>query len=108
VVIPPHEWVHVAVVQAADGNGPKFYVNGVKVASTNSTTTDVNEWFNNCDGIDSGRIGAANKVGDDSVTQEFKGAISDIKYYNTALTAANIAEDAQMGGVHLTTGCIAW
>jgi hypothetical protein len=40
--------------------------------------------------------------------QKLSGAISDIKYYNTALTAANIAEDARMGGVHLTTGCIAW
>lgn len=93
VVLTPHQWYHVAVVQAADGLGPKFYVNGVKVASTNSVTTDVNEWFNNCDGIDTGRIGASNKAGDASVTNEFKGAISDIKYFSTALTAAKVLQD---------------
>lgn len=93
VVITPHIWTHVAVVQAADGAGPKFYVNGVKVASTNSTTTDVNEWFNNCDGIDTGRIGAANKAGDASVTQEFVGAITGLKYYASALTEAEILAD---------------
>lgn len=106
IVIQPHYWTHVAVVQAADGVGPKFYVNGVKVASTNSTATDLSEWFNNCDGIDSGRIGAANKAGDDSVTQEFVGAITGLKYYNTALTEAQIFSDFKGG--HLTTGCIAW
>ncbi len=92
-VITPHVWTHVAVVQAADGAGPKFYVNGVKVASTNSTSTDVNEWFNNCDGIDTGRIGASNKAGDASVTNEFVGAITGLKYYATALTAEQIMQD---------------
>lgn len=105
-VVKPHTWTHVAVVQRALGAGPEFYVNGVKVASTNTTTTDVNEWFVNCDGIDTGRIGAANKAGDASVTQEFVGAISDLKYYNTALTDAQILADSQ--GTHLSTGCVAW
>ena len=106
VVIQPHIWYHVAVVQRADGHGVYFFVNGVLVPSTNTTTTDVNEWFNNCDGIDSGRVGAANKAGDDSVTQEFVGGISDLKYYNTALTDTQILADYR--GTHLSTGCIAW
>lgn len=93
VVIKPHLWMHVAVVQDASLSGVKFYVNGVKVASTNSTTTDVAEWFNNLDGIDTARIGAANKAGDASVTQEFKGAISDLKYWSAALTAEQIDSD---------------
>jgi len=106
VVVSAHKWYHVAMVQAADGVGIKFYVNGVRVASSNTTTTDVNEWFNNLDGVDSGRIGASNKAGDDSVTNEFVGAISDLKYYNTALTEQNILDDYH--GAHLTTGCISW
>lgn len=95
-----------AVVQEADGLGPKFYLNGVLQASTNSTTTDFNEWFNNCDGIDVGSIGASRKSGDGSYTQEFVGAITDVKYYNTALTADQILADSKRQ--HLTTGCIAW
>lgn len=93
IVIKPHTWQHVAVVQNADGRGPVFYVNGEKVASTNSTATDVNEWFVNCDGIDTARIGASNKAGDASVTQEFKGAISDVKYWSLALTDAEVLLD---------------
>lgn len=93
VVIKPHQWMHVAVVQNADGRGPVFYVNGEKVASTNTTSTDVNEWFVNCDGIDTGRIGASNKAGDASVTQEFKGAISDLKYFSVALTDEQVLND---------------
>lgn len=93
IVIQPHQWMHVAVVQNADLRGPQFFVNGVKVASTNSTTTDLNEWFNNCDGLDTARIGAANKAGDASVTQEFKGAISDLKYWSVALTDEQILND---------------
>lgn len=93
IVLKPHVWQHVAVVQNADLRGPQFYVNGVKVASTNSTTTDLNEWFNNCDGLDTARIGAANKAGDASVTQEFVGAISDVKYYSAALTDTQVLND---------------
>lgn len=104
--VKQHKWQHVAVVQRANGMGPQFYLNGELQASTNSTTTDLNEWFNNCDGIDTGRVGAANKAGDASVTQEFVGAITDLKYYNTALTAEQILNDSKRQ--HLTTGCIAW
>lgn len=93
VVIQPHTWQHVAVVQNADLRGPQFFVNGVKVASTNSTTTDLNEWFANCDGLDTARIGASNKAGDASVTNEFKGAISDLKYWSVALTDTQILND---------------
>lgn len=93
ICIKPHRWHHIVAVQAADGLGVRFYVDGSLIASTNDTATDVNEWFNNCDGIDSARIGAANKAGDDSVTQEYKGAISDLKYWNKALTAAEVLKD---------------
>ena len=94
----PHRWYHVAAVQAADGVGVKLYVNGVRIAATNDTTTDVNEWFVNLDGIDTMRIGAANKAGDATVTNEFSGAISDVKIWSTALTAAQVLDDYNGNG----------
>src|SRR3990167_738265 len=98
----PHRWYHVAMVQAADGVGPKLYVNGARIAATNDTTTDVDEWFVNLDGIDTMRIGAANKAGDASVTNEFSGAISDVKLWSTALTAAEVLADYQGTAVQAT------
>lgn len=91
----PHRWYHVACVQKADGHGVYLYVNGSVIAATNDTTTDVNEWFNNCDGLDTFRIGAANKAGDASVTDDFYGAISDVKYWSKALTSAEVLNDYQ-------------
>ena len=103
VVITPHKWHHVALVQKNGDFGPKFYVDGVLKARTDTTTTDLDEWIVNLDGLDGGHIGAADSIGGAAaLTQEFKGAISDVKYYNTALTAAQIIDD--MNGVVLTTG----
>jgi len=103
---PAHQWTHIAVRQPGSGEGIKLFVNGLKVASTNSTTTDIFEWFNNCDGIDKGVIGAANKSGNAAITQEFVGGISDVKYWNSALTDAQILADAKLGGY--STGAISW
>jgi len=87
-----HRWVHVALVQ---GGVPQLYVNGERIAQTNTTSTNLAAWFGATAGIDSGRIGAANKAGDDSVTQEFSGAISDVKYWDTALTDEQVRADFQ-------------
>ena len=84
--LTPHRWHHVAMVQSADGAGCRLYIDGVLRASTNDTATDVNEWFNNLDLIDTMRIGAANKAGDNSVTNEFKGGISDVRIYSANKT----------------------
>lgn len=89
----PHKWHHVAVVQGANGYGPKLYVDGSQVAATNDTATDVDSWYAELDGIDTFRIGAANKVGDASVTQEFAGFIGRVKYWNRALTADEVDKD---------------
>ena len=91
----PHRWYHVAMVQRADGHGVYLYVDGAVIAATNDTATDVDEWYNNLDGIDTCRIGAANKAGDASVTNDLKGAISDVKYWDKALTDAEILNDYQ-------------
>lgn len=102
-VIDAHKWYHVALVQ----NGrPFIYVNGVLQALTDTVVTDLAEWFNNLDGIDKGWIGASSIGGAGAVGEEFVGAISDVKYYNTALTVEQIDNDFR--GQHLTTGCIAW
>jgi len=87
-----HSWIHVAIVQ---GGVPILYVNGERVAQTNSTATNLAAWFGTTGGIDSGRIGAANKVGNDTVTQEFTGAIGPVVYWDTALTDAQIKQDFQ-------------
>lgn len=89
----PHKWHHVAMVQAADGQGPQLFIDGARIAATNDTSTDVNEWFNNLDGIDTFRIGAANKAGDASVTNEFKGGISDVKIFTDVLTYEEVLND---------------
>src|SRR3990167_7308011 len=94
VVITPHRWQHVAMVVDGTTAGPVFYVDGVKVARTDTTTTDLAEWFNNLDGLDGAHIGAADSIGGaGALTQEFKGAISDVKYWKVALTAAQILDD---------------
>jgi len=92
VVITPHKWHHVALVQ--DGTMPTFYVDGVKVARTDTVTTDLAEWIVNLDGLDGAHIGAADSIaGAAALTQEFKGAISDVKYWKVALTAEQVLDD---------------
>lgn len=95
-------WYHVSVVQAADGGGVKLYVDGVLIASTNDDTTDLDEWYNNLDLTDTFRIGAANKVGDASVTDDFNGAIGQVKYWSLALTTPEIKIEANANLSHGT------
>lgn len=86
----PYTWYHIAVVQAADGFGPKLYINGKQIAATNDTATDVNEWYVNLDGMDKGLIGASNKSGNGTITQELLGFIGEVKYWNSALTSEQV------------------
>jgi len=87
-VIPRHTWIHVAVVQ--DGNRPYLYVNGLAVAMTDTTATELGQWFDDTDGIDGAHIGASDSVaGDAALTNEFAGYISDVKVWSgIAATAA--------------------
>jgi hypothetical protein len=105
VVVPTHEWVHVALVH--NSAHPRLYVNGVEVAQTMSTATAVSSFIAACGGLDSGRIGAANKEGNDSVTQEFAGAVADLRLYGGTTTAGALTQ-AQvidvMNGIGTTTG----
>ena len=95
--IEAHEWNHVAIVQ--DAVKPKIYVNGVEFSAAKGTLTetDVTEptlWFNFWSLIDGGHIGCADSVaGGAALTLEFKGAVSDVKYWKAALTDAQVFND---------------
>jgi hypothetical protein len=97
--IKPHNWHHIALVQ--DAVKPKIYIDGVEFSLVKGTLTetDVTEatyWFDTCSGIDGAHIGAADSIaGDAALTLEFKGAISDVKYWNVALTDAQVLNDSK-------------
>ncbi len=82
-------WTHIAVVQ--NGTQPALYVNGAAVATTNSTDTDLTYWYDELTGCDKFAIGC--KESNNTHTSDFAGMISDVKYWNKALTAAEIAKD---------------
>lgn len=88
-----HRWYHVAVTQRAGGDGVELFVDGKLINRTNDTTTDVDSWFAETDAIDTMRIGTANKVGDASATNDFRGAIGEVKYFDVPLTAIEVRED---------------
>lgn len=85
-----HKWYHIAAVQ--NGDEVTLYINGEAIDATHDTSTDTTAWFKDCAGIDSGRIGAANKAGDDSVTQEWHGFIGPVRIYDDTevKTAADV------------------
>jgi len=105
VVITPHKWHHIALVQ--NGTRPTLYVDGAAVAMTDTTTTDLTQWLDDMDAVDSGSIGATDsEAGGAALTNEFKGGISDVKYYNDALSATEIAQD--YANIFDTTNLISW
>lgn len=91
VCLQAHRWTHVAVVQ--DATKPHIYVDGIEQPVTFSTSTALTEWTAVLDGVDVGSIGAGRIAGNGSYTQEFVGAIADVKFYAAALTAAEILAD---------------
>lgn len=109
--LSPHVWHHVAVVQNA--TKPKIYIDSVEYsyAKGNLTETDVTEagnWFHVWSAMDGGHIGAADSIaGGGLLTLEFKGGISNVKYWNVALTDSQILDDFK--GINYTTNlCDNW
>lgn len=95
--IKPHTWHHVALVQ--DGSQVQFYIDGNKMARTDTTATDLGQWFDDTDGIDGAHIGAADSIaGDAALTQEFKGYISDVRIWS-GTTSANVLSEEQINQV---------
>ena len=89
----PHTWYHIAVVQSADSKGPKLFVGGELIASTNDTSTDVDSWYAELDGINQFQIGTSQKGGAGAFTLEFAGGISDVKYWSVDLTDDEVTQD---------------
>ena len=87
--ITPKRWTHIAVVQ--NGTQPALYINGVNVAVTNTNATDITAWYDKLTGCDKFAIGVRESNG--THTQDFKGMISDVKYWNKALTAEEVLKD---------------
>ena len=93
IVITPHRWYHVAVTQDGTTGALKLYVDGQRVAQTVTLGTDNTVWFAGLDLIDNGSIGAAEEAGAAAQIREFKGAISDVKYWTVDLTDEQIEAD---------------
>ena len=95
--IVAHSWHHVTIVQ--DAVKPKIYVDGVEFSANKGTLTetDVTEptlWFDFWSQIDGGSIGAADSVaGAAALTLEMKGAVGETKYWDAALTSAEVLEN---------------
>jgi len=79
-------WTHVAVVQ--DGVQPKTYINGKNVAVSNGTTTALGDWYDKLTLVDKFAIGV--KESNTAHTADFKGAIGQVKYWDSALSNTEI------------------
>ena len=94
VVITPHKWHHVAFKHSGAGGRVYMYIDGEIVAMTDTDVTEAAYWFDDFSLIDGAHIGAADSIaGGALLTQEFKGAISDVKYWAVALTDAQVKDD---------------
>lgn len=83
------KWTHVAVVQ--DGTSPVLYIDGILQATTNLTATDLTMWYDKLANCDKFAIGILESNA--THTEDFLGAIGQVKYWNRALSAAEILRD---------------
>ena len=93
IVITPHRWYHVAVTQDGTVEPLKLYVDGKRVVTTQTLGTDNSLWFGALTLTDDGSIGAAEEAGAAAQIREFKGAISDVKYWTVELTDQQVLDD---------------
>jgi len=89
--IPERTWTHVAVVQ--NGTQSVLYVAGEPVATTNTVSTDLTMWYDELALTDKFAIGVLESNA--THTNDFKGAIGQVKYFNIDLTAAEIKAEAR-------------
>ena len=107
IVITPHRWYHVAVTQNGGTDPLKLYVNGQRVEQTQTLGTDNSLWFAALSLTDDASIGAAEEAGAAAQIREFKGAISDVKYWKVDLTDAQIEADFNGKDPASITGTVA-
>ena len=84
------KWIHVAVVM--NGTRPILYVNGKTTAMTDTTSTDLNAWYNILTLADKFALGVLESF--NTHTNDFTGAIGQVKYWSLALTAEQMAIEA--------------
>ena len=84
--IAARTWTHVAIVQ--NGTRPTLYVDGKAVAMTDDTSTDLTSWYGTLTACDKFAIGI--KESNATHTNDFHGAIGQVKYWNSALDASQI------------------
>ena len=90
--IVAHSWHQVTLVQ--DAIKPKIYLDGILLSVTETDITESTFWFNAFALIDGGHIGAADSiVGSAALTLEMKGAVGETKYWDAALTSAEVLEN---------------
>jgi hypothetical protein len=89
-IITARTWKHVAIVQ--NGTQPVLYVNGLAVSGTNQTATDLTMWYDELANVDKFAVGVNESNG--THTDDFKGAIGQVKYWSRALSAAEVLKDA--------------
>jgi hypothetical protein len=89
--ITPRVWTHVAVVQ--NGVQPVLYINGVLETSTNEVATDLTMWYDELANCDKFAIGVLESNA--THTNDFMGAIGQVKYFALALTAEEIMREYQ-------------
>jgi len=82
-------WTHVALRQ--NGTRPDLFVNGKIVVMTDTTSTDLTYWYAELNNVDKFAIGI--KESNATHTEDFTGMISDVKYWNRALTAGEVLSD---------------
>ena len=89
VTLKGKTWHHVAIVQ--NGVQPVLYIDGLAVAITNTTATDLTFWYDELTGCDKFAIGVLESNA--THTQDFKGAIGRVKYFARAMSADEIMDD---------------
>ena len=86
-------WHHVAVT--VDGSGNSLYIDGAKVAAANinygpGDSASSTYFLDDVDDVDVVHIGVTGESG--GYAYDFNGLIDDVRVYNRALSAADIAE----------------
>jgi len=87
--VPVRTWTHVTIVQ--NGTSPQLYINGNLVSKTVDSSTDITDWYDELTGCDKFAIGVLES--NNTHTQDFTGAIGQVKYWNKALTDAEVLAD---------------
>lgn len=101
--IKPHTWHHVCVVQ--DSTHVKVYIDGEEQTLTVTTGgATAGSWFKDCVNLDSGSIGCAEMAGNGTLTQEFKGYISNVSIWSGTVAAAALSKDEVKSAMHNPVG----